>query len=99
MFKDTNEGQTYHDPEAERKAREHNLLKELEKDMMIEESIASSELAGALAIKKRKYPQEMLLMNGCPQCGLETNRNFVENIIDEITTLAFEAGKARAIFD
>lgn len=43
--------------------------------------------------EKRKYPQEMLLMSGCPSCGLETNRVFVENIIDEITTLAFQGGE------
>lgn len=42
--------------------------------------------------EKRKYPQEMLLMAGCPGCGLETNRQFVENIIDEITTIAYNAG-------
>lgn len=39
-------------------------------------------------IKNREYPQEMLLMGGCPNCGEEVNRDFVEKTIDEIIDLA-----------
>lgn len=33
---------------------------------------------------KRKYPQEMLLMSDCPNCGQEVNTAFVEKVIDDI---------------
>lgn len=36
------------------------------------------------SIGKRKYPQEMLLMSSCPNCGQEVNQKFVEDTIDEI---------------
>jgi hypothetical protein len=33
---------------------------------------------------KRKYPQELGLMNDCPDCGAKINRQFVEFVIDGI---------------
>jgi len=38
--------------------------------------------------QNRKYPQEMLLMGGCPNCGQEVNREFLEKTIDEIAGIA-----------
>lgn len=48
-------------------------------------------------IKKREYPQEMLLMGSCPECGQEINRQFVENTIDEIVDLAVSKERARIV--
>lgn len=47
--------------------------------------------------KKRRFPQEMLLMNDCPNCGQECNTKFVENVIDEIVSLEAEQEKARIV--
>lgn len=48
-------------------------------------------------IKKREYPQEMLLMGGCPNCGEEVNREFVEKTIDEIVGLAVSKERERIV--
>lgn len=47
--------------------------------------------------EKRKYPQEMLLMGGCPNCGQEINRKFVEDVIDEIIDLALAEERKKII--
>jgi hypothetical protein len=34
--------------------------------------------------KAGKYPWQSLLFNGCPECGLEVNREFVDKTCQEI---------------
>lgn len=48
-------------------------------------------------MSKRKYPQEMLLMNDCPNCGQKVNSQFVENTIDEIVDLAVAEERKRIV--
>jgi predicted nucleic acid-binding Zn-ribbon protein len=49
-------------------------------------------IPSALEGAKRKYPEEMLLMNGCANCGQEVNTKFVEDVIDRIAKQAREEG-------
>lgn len=48
-------------------------------------------------IRKRRYSQEMLLMTGCPNCGQEINREFVEMVIDEIIDQAIKQERQRIV--
>jgi threonine synthase len=45
---------------------------------------------------QKRYVEESLLMGGCPECGAEVNREFVEDTIDRIVARAkkeaFEEG-------
>ena len=46
---------------------------------------------------QKRYAEELLLMGGCPTCGADVNREFVEDTIDRIVARAkkeaFEEGR------
>ena len=46
---------------------------------------------------KRDYPEEMKLMNNCPNCGQEVNIEFVERVIDDIVKQARQQERERII--